>query len=1488
MPADFTNLSGQTIKGYELRQLIGHGGFGAVYRAYQPAVDREVAIKLILPEHANNPEFIRRFESEAQVIARLEDPHITPLYDYWREPDMAVLVMRLLRGGSLQDSLEQNGAWEPFKVVRLVTQISGALTTAHRNNIVHRDLKPANILLDEDGNAYLADFGIAKRLNQPTQTITEEDRYGSPAFISPEQVIGQPVSPQSDIYSLGMVIYVALSGQTPFFDSNTDTVIRKQLSESLPPLQTHRTDLPYAVNIIIWRATSKRPEARYPDAMTLAADFKQVITGEVTNSTVQLSTPSIPRVLSNPNDINTIIIEPPTDLTNPYKGLQAFQEADAGDFFGRTDLIDRLVKRLSLGDTGLQFLAIIGPSGSGKSSIARAGLIPALKRGALFGSQEWFYIQMTPGSNPLQELADQLLSIADKIPPTFTNLFSGREDTLTQLVPQLLPPDNSVQLLLLIDQFEELFTLVASEEIREHFIKLLVHAVQSPTSRLRLIITLRADFYDRPLQYAGLNTLMRDNTEIVLPLTSPEMEQAIVEPSDRYAIQFEPGLVARILSDVSQQPGALPLLQFALTELFSKREKYLLTLNAYESFGGVLGALAQRAEELYASLDSFSQAAAKQLFLRLVSMTEGAEDTRRRVTRTELSSISNDKTIVQGVIDAFGKYRLLTFDYEPGTRIPTVEVAHEALIRVWGRLHDWLDTSREELRLHRRLSNSTVEWINSQRDASFLASGSRLIQFEPLGASPIIKLTPDESAYLWSSIAARQSAALRIRNSIIALSIFALFALALAIFALDRQHQAEVESERANNEATVSRSRELAVTALRSENRLDLSLLLSLEALHTSNTFEARNGLVRNLQSKPYFLNFLTAHTDTVRALAYSGDGKILASAGKDLAIILWDTTTNQQIGQPLLGHTNWINALAFSPDSKTLISAGIDGTIRQWDVTSGQQIGEPLTHQDAEIWSLAFRSDGKTFASGDETGSIVLWDAATRQPIGEQMQGHEDIVYALAYSPNGTLLASGSGDNTVRLWDAATGEPIGEPLAEHIAGVLTIAFSPDGERLASSGIDDTVIFWDIATGEFLYDIVTGHTKRVKSISFSNDGSELVTASDDNLMRVWDTDTLQQIGPDLIGYADHIWSIAFNPTNDTFAAASGDNAVMVWNIAANLPLMAHHIVEPSNILAVAYSPDGKLYASAGGSKGDDNRIHLWDAVTDDEIATIQGHSGFITDLAFSPDGTKLVSAGSDNTLHIWDVIKRISLYVIPLTGENRYVAVAYSPDGTTIASGGADGEISLWNAQTGQNIDHTLSGHTGAILSLAFSPDGKFLVSGSADRTLRLWNVSSQEQIGAPFEAHTDEIWAVKFSPNGQVIASGSTDRTIRLWDVNTHQPIGQPLIGHTDRVKAVSFASNGSILVSGSQDNTLILWDLAQRLPIGQPLSGHTNFINSLGVSPDGQTIISGGEDNQLIRWNINLDTWQQNACTIINRNFTTAEWNRYFGDEAYRQTCP
>ncbi len=374
-----------------------------------------------------------------------------------------------------------------------------------------------------------------------------------------------------------------------------------------------------------------------------------------------------------------------------------------------------------LGDGG-RFLAVVGPSGSGKSSVVRAGLIPALRQGGLPGSEQWFIAEFIPGAHPLEELELALLKVAVRQPAGLAEQLQRDERGLARAARLILPDDDS-ELVVVIDQFEEMFTLVADESARAHLLDSLIAAVTDERSHVRVIVTLRADFYDRPLRYPKLGELMRARTEVVLPLNPDDLEQAIVEPARRAGVTAEPELVADVVRDVGAQPGALPLLQYALTEIFERRERRVLTRAAYRASGGVRGALARRAEELYQGLDPAGQAAAREIFLRLVTLGEGVEDTRRRALWSELVTATNEDTSaersnvqtfkrsnVQEMIDAYGKHRLLTFDHDPVTRAPTVEVAHEALIREWPRLRTWLDASRGALRTHRLLAAAVAEW----------------------------------------------------------------------------------------------------------------------------------------------------------------------------------------------------------------------------------------------------------------------------------------------------------------------------------------------------------------------------------------------------------------------------------------------------------------------------------------------------------------------------------------------------------------------------------------------------------------------------------------------------------------------------------------------------------------------------------------------------------------------------------------------------------
>ncbi len=1509
-----SDLTGQEVRGYLLQERIGVGGFAAVYRAQQVVVEREVAIKAILSKYANNPEFVRRFEIEAQLIARLDHLHIVPLYDYWREPNNAYLVMRWLRGGSLYDSMQRQGAWELPAIARLLDQIAAALAAAHRRGVIHQDLTPTNILLDEEHNAYLADFGIAKDLIRSLAEADSQDKrvYGSPAYVAPERIKHEAVTPQTDIYSLGIILYELLTGELPFDAPTPSALISKHLSEPVPRLQAVRADLPDDLNPIILRATAKNPQERYPTAPSLAADFRQVLASTERSFGKTFQHDSTSQGDASVQGLGTFVLPTGTLVVaealppqNPYKGLRAFDEVDADVFFGREALIQQLLRRLTETEETHRFLAVVGPSGSGKSSVVKAGLIPALRRGALPGSERWFIAKMVPGEHPFQELETALLGVTFKESArVFDGLRQGERE-LSEIIRRILPEDGA-ELVLVIDQFEEVFTLVQDEIERTRFLKSLFTAVTERQSRLRLIIMLRADFYDRPLLYPGFGELIRRRTEVVLPLSASELREAIMEPAQQAGLTLEPGLVAEMVAAVTAQPGALPLLQYALTELFDRRENDTLTLDGYHASGGVLGALARRAEELYTGMNTTHQEVARQLFLRLISLGEGAENTRRRVHWAELMSIGQfNRSAMQAVLDVLGKFRLITFDRDPQTREPTVEIAHEALTLQWGRLRGWLADNREALLTQRRLALLAEEWAKASRHPSFLATGARLVQFETLVSSKSLVLTRDEVAYLDASMSLRRRAAQRLRLFIAALVVFTLVSLALAAFALDRQNRADnarqkaevaqavalEERDRADLQAKVSRSRELAVTALINRSQIDLALLLSVEALNAANTFEARNSLLTSLQSAPYLSSFLNGHVAPVRSVAFSPDGLWLASGSRDGIILVWDVKTRQIARQLSLGSEIRTNALAFSPDSRIIAAGGTAGQIRLWDAQTGEPIGEPFAGQTEDIWSIAFAPGGKVLASGSADNTVQLWDVETGQLIGQPLVGHTDLVYSVAFSPDGRVLASGGADNTVRLWDVQTGQSIGQPIEGHTNWVWSVAFSPDGRWLASGSADGTIVLWDVDTGEPVLPPLTGHTDWVRSVAFSPDGAILVSGSADGTVRLWDAMTGQPVIPPLTQHRDAVWSVSFSPDGYTIASGGEDTRVIVWDIRVPDPLrqeLGSHL-EP--VLSVAFSPNGRIVASAGGSLaggGQDNAIRLWDVQTRSELAVLTGHSDTVSTIAFSPDGRRLASASFDQTLVLWDVQSGQPVFD-PLPGHNGpLTSLAFSPDGQTIASGSDDGHIVLWDIAGDTPSGVPLPSSADSVLSLAFSPDGQVLASGHRNGSIILWDVSSGQPMGEPLRGHGDAVTSVAFRPDGKMLASGSRDNTIILWDTATRQPVGPPFTGHSNWVLSVSFSPDGQMLVSGSRDTSLMLWDVATGRPIGLPLSGHLGWVTSVAFSPDGQTVVSGGTDNRVLLWDVSLESWKKEACQIANRNLNLTEQEQFLGNVPFVKTCP
>ena len=705
---------GRAIRGFELREEIGAGDFGVVYRAFQTSVGREVAIKVIRPEYASQPVFVKRFEAEAQFVAQLEHPHIVSLYDYWRDPDGAYVVMRYLRGGSLQHSLRR-GPWNETEALRLLEQIGGALSYSHRQGVVHRDLKPANVLLDPDGNAYLSDFGIATRQADPAGDVLAS----SPVYVAPEERRGDPLTPQSDIFGLGVLTFELLTGVRPVFDGGLPSVL--QARPALSP----------AIDDVLRKATATEPELRHERVEDFLRELRQAIGID----TVGAATSTAEAVM-----VEAVTAAPPR---NPYKGLRAFNETDAADFFGREGLIELLAGDMER----TRLIAVVGPSGSGKSSLVKAGLIPALRSGAVSGSREWLFTDMFPGSYPFEELEAALLRVAIGDPGRLIDELSADERGLLRVSKQILPHDDS-QLVLVIDQFEELFSMVYDESVRKLFMDSLIHAVNDERSRLRVVLTLRADFFHRPLEYKAFGDLLQTGMMSITPPANEQLAQAIVQPARNAGLELEPGLANEIVMDVAGQPGALPLMQYALSELYRHREGNVLTAAGYRAAGGVGGAVGNRAEEIYESLDDTGRDAARQLFLRLVTVDDDAVDTRRRVAQTELSGLDVDQKALDGVVQEYGANRLLGFDRDPHSRGPTVEVAHEALLKEWERLRAWIDEKREDIVLHRRLAVAIIEWQDADRDPSFLLSGGRLVQFESWAATTELVLTNVERDFL--------------------------------------------------------------------------------------------------------------------------------------------------------------------------------------------------------------------------------------------------------------------------------------------------------------------------------------------------------------------------------------------------------------------------------------------------------------------------------------------------------------------------------------------------------------------------------------------------------------------------------------------------------------------------------------------------------------------------------------------------------------------
>ncbi|WP_329429958.1 hypothetical protein OG339_17085 [Streptosporangium sp. NBC_01495] len=1031
------------------------------------------------------------------------------------------------------------------------------------------------------------------------------------------------------------------------------------------------------------------------------------------------------------------------DVTDaPYLGLASYQARDGDRFFGRDRLVAELLELVGRH----RFTGLFGPSGSGKSSLLRAGLVPALRLPSGGGNTG---IQvLTPGDRPLTTHRDRLLACGNGSEADGADPETGETDSGTG--------GDGPRTLVVVDQFEELYTLCGDQDERAGFIDLLL-ASRRPGSRFRVVVAVRADFYGRCAEHRELTLALRDATLLIGPMSRQELREAIVKPATGAGLIVERELSARIVEEVADEPGGLPLMSHALLETWRRRRGRALTLAGYEAAGGVSGAIAHTAEKVYTRLSPAQAVHARRVLLRLVNPDGEGRHTRRPAVRAELDPGGSADTAL--VLEQLAQARMITL-YED-----TVEIAHEALIASWPRLREWIDGERERLRLQRDLTEAARTWEELGRDPGALYRGTRLATAGAL-LTRQEDLTVPERAFLTASNRAAsraEHAASRRRRlarvAVAALAVLTVIASAAALTAVEAAGRADAREKEALSRLVTIHSEGLADTDP------VLSGLLAAAAWRFLPTDEARYGMVTALATS--VKGVLNGHTASVTAVAFSPDGRTLATAGQDRSARLWDVATRRPIGAPLTGHDGWITAVAFSPDGKTLATAGGDGTARLWNLATRRPIGDPLTSRTGRpglLTTVAFSPDGRTLATAGVNDAIRLWDVATRRPAGLSPTGHGDWTNALAFSPDGRTLATAGGDGTARLWNLATRRPIGDPLTGHGERINAVAFSPDGRRLATVGGDGTARLWDAGTRRPAGPPITGHPGALIAVAFSPDGTLLATAGGDGTARLWDAGTRRPVGPPLTGHTATVTALAFSPDGTTLATAGGDGTARLWDIVVRRPVGPPLTGHTATVTALAFSPDGGLLASAGG----DGTIRLWEAAAHRPAGRpLTGHNGPVTALAFTPDGGGLATVSGDGTVRLWNTVGRAPAGISFAGYVGIAEGVAFAPDGRTLATTGDDGTTRLWDVITRRPIGPPLTGHTGPVTSAAFSPDGRILATAGDDGTARLWDVATRRPIGAPLTGHTGSVTALAFNPHGHALATTGDDGSVRQWKVD-------------------------------------------------------------------------------------------------------------------------